>query len=131
MSRPADSPDTESSRCRQVRAFVSSVGLAFLIGAVVYQGQFPGGLVVVLPLGGVPLLGYLAWVKSATGSIVAGVALLGVIIGTALYVTGRMEAGSSTAGVGWLYLLVIGLPVLGTTIVVEMLFDGRRPDSAS
>jgi hypothetical protein len=86
---------------------------------------------VVLPLGGVPLLGYLAWVKSPPGSIASGVALVSVTIGTTLFVTARMEAGSSTAGVGYLYLLVVGLPILLVTVLIEMVLRSRPPDSAS
>ena len=130
MSEPGASRELRLSRYRRVRVVVCLLDLAILIGALVYQGVFPGGLIVVLPLGGVPLLGYLAWVKSVPGSIVSGLALLGVTIGTALYVTERMETGSSTAAVGWLYLLFVGVPVLLVTVVVETLLGRRTRSSA-
>jgi hypothetical protein len=111
------------------RVTVCVLAFAILTGALLYQGLFPGGLVVVVPLGGVPLLGYVAWVRSQPGSIAAGLALILVCGGTALYVTERIEAGSSTAPVGYLYLLVAGLPALLVTLILERLLEkpAQRP----
>jgi Na+-translocating ferredoxin:NAD+ oxidoreductase RnfA subunit len=117
-------------RYRRLRASICLLGLATLIVAVVYQRAFPGGLIVVLPLGGLPLLGYLAWVRSKAGSIGAGVALLVLFVATALSVTAWLEAGSDTAPLGYLYLSLLGLPILLVTLFVEMLVRNRRPQSA-
>ena len=51
MSEPGASRDP-TEPVRRVRVVVCLLGFAVLIGALVYQGVFPGGLIVVLPLGG-------------------------------------------------------------------------------
>src|SRR6266545_434225 len=129
MSDQATGRETELRRYRRVRALICLLSLGILIGAVVYQGIFPGGLIVVLLLGGVPLLGYVAWVRTALGSIVGGAALLILVVGSALYVTARIDAGSSTAALGYLSLLFVGVPILLVTLFVEMVFRGRSPHS--
>lgn len=129
MSDQATGRETELRRYRRVRALICLLSLGILIGAVVYQGIFPGGLIVVLLLGGVPLLGYLAWVRTALGSIVGGAALLILVVGSALYVTARIDAGSSTAALGYLPLPFVGVPILLVTVFIEMVFRGRSPHS--
>lgn len=129
MSDQATGRETELRRYRSVRALICLLSLGILIGAVVYQGIFPGGLIVVLLLGGVPLLGYVAWVRTALGSIVSGAALLILVVGSALYVTARIDAGSSTAALGYLSLLFVGVPILLVTLFIEMVVRGRSPHS--
>jgi uncharacterized membrane protein YidH (DUF202 family) len=129
MSDQATGRETESRRYRRVRALICLLSLGILIGAVVYQGIFPGGLIVVLLLGGVALLGYVAWVRTALGSIVGGAALLILVVGSALYVTARIDAGSSTAALGYLPLLFIGVPILLVTLLIELVVRGRSPHS--
>ncbi|MGH9198019.1 MAG: hypothetical protein ACRD1T_20080 [Acidimicrobiia bacterium] len=129
MSDQATGRETELRRYRRVRALICLLSLGILIGAVVYQGIFPGGLIVVLLLGGVPLLGYVAWVRTALGSIVGGAALLILVVGSALYVTARIDAGSSTAALGYLSLLFVGVPILLVTLFIEMVVRGRSPHS--
>lgn len=129
MSDQATGRETELRRYRRVRALICLLSLGILIGAVVYQGIFPGGLIVVFLLGGVPLLGYVAWVRSALGSIVGGAALLILVVGSALYVTARIDAGSSTAALGYLSLLFVGVPILLVTLFIEMVVRDRSAHS--
>jgi hypothetical protein len=121
--------DHRARAFQRLRAAICILGFAALVVAVVYQGAFPGGILVIIPVAGVPLLGYVAWVRSPAGSIVAGVALLLITGGTALYVTERMEGGSSTAAVGYLYLLLAGVPVLLVTIIIERVLRARHEPS--
>lgn len=120
MSREAPGPAMESARYRGLRWFFSLLILSILVGAVLFQSLIlPGGLVFVIGLGGLPLVGYIAWVRTRIGSIAAGSALLALALAVALNVTAWMERGSDLAGMGYLYLPIIGFPILLVTFILE------------
>lgn len=131
MSQPSAGTQAEALRYRRIRFAFGWAGLAVLVGGLAYLGAFPAGLGLVVLFGGPPLLGYVFGIRSLAGSVFTGLAMLTVIIGATLYVIG--EAASSTAALGYLTLLVVGIPLVvvtaffgeSDTITVRIRF-GRR-----
>ncbi|MGH2660849.1 MAG: hypothetical protein ACRDHS_14610, partial [Actinomycetota bacterium] len=80
--------------------------------------QLPG-VILILLLFGLPLVGYVALVRRAVGSVLTGLAFVVLTIGVQMYVTARWEAGSSTAPLGYLSLLIYGLIVLVASVLLE------------
>ena len=74
----------------------------------------------VLLLLGVPVLGYVAWIKTRIGSIMVGIGLVGLVVSVQAYVTSR--GGSSTAAVGYLYLIGLGVILLALAVALERIF---------
>jgi hypothetical protein len=127
MSQPTPRTQESVAAYRRVRVGFALMGLGVLVAGVIYLGALPGGLVLVLLLGSPPLLGYVFLsVRSLAASVFAGLALLAVFIGITLYVIG--EAASSTAGVGYLGLPVVGFPVV---LVATFLEGAIRSPSGS
>lgn len=117
MSQPSAGAQAEALRYRRVRFAFGLAGLAVLVGGLAYLGALPAGLGLVVLLGGPPLLSYVFGIRSLAGSVFTGLAMLTVIIGTTLYVIG--EAASSTAALGYLTLLVVGIPLVVVTAFLE------------
>jgi hypothetical protein len=79
----------------------------------------PFGFFIVLLFGGPILLLYLFSVRTTLGSVVAGLALLGLAIGSEVYAIGR--AASSTVALSYLLLIFGAIPILAATIMAEAL----------
>jgi hypothetical protein len=116
MSHPSAPARDDATRYLRVRFVFGLVGLAVLIGGVAYLGAVPGGLVLVALLGGLPLVSYVFGIRSLAGSVFTGLAMLAVIIATTLYVIGE---ASSTAALGYLTLLFVGLPLVAGAAFLE------------
>jgi hypothetical protein len=101
----------------EIRLAVVAASLAVPLVGMLFGG--PGGFFVVLLFGGPVLLVYLLSVRSALGSVISGLALLGLAIGSEVYAIGR--AGSSTVGLAYLLILLGGIPVLAATSMAEAL----------
>jgi hypothetical protein len=97
--------------------------LAVPLVGMLFGGPF--GFFVVLLFGGPVLLLYLFSVRTALGSVVAGLALLGLAVGSEVYAIGR--AGSSTVGLSYLFLVLGAIPILAATIMAEALAQPLRP----
>ena len=117
MSHQSSPAQVDSTRYRRVRFAFALVGLAVLVGGLAHLGALPTGLGIVVLAGGPPLLAYVLGVRSLAGSVFAGLAMLAVITGTTLYVIG--EAASSTAGVGYLTLWFVGIPLVVVAAFLE------------
>jgi hypothetical protein len=117
-----------SGRSRTVRAlFVLACVGTILAGVILLEpgSVRPGGVALIVTSAALPYLAYLAWVRTAVGTTLAGLALLAAAVGVQLYVNGRWEAGSSTAVVGYLYLPLTGFLIVGATVLVETVWPTR------
>jgi ABC-type uncharacterized transport system permease subunit len=120
----------EGNRYRPLRLTFAVAGGAILTVGALYQPlDQPWGLFFAVGMGGLPLLGYIIGVRTKLGSIVAGCALLLLIVGIELYLAARFEVGSSTATVGYLGLPEFGFPVVLVTHNIERhATRGRREE---
>jgi hypothetical protein len=126
VSQPSASGRQHRRPYRGLRFAFGLLGLAVLLGGLASLGALPGGLVLVVILGGPLLLGYFFGVRSLAGSVLGGLAMLAVIIGTTLYVLD--ERASSTAALGYLALPVVGIPLV---VVMALLDRAIRSPSLS
>jgi hypothetical protein len=116
-SKGGGQPGAEVTRHGEIRLAVVAASLAVpLVG--MWFGS-PGGFFVVLLSGGPFFLVYLLSVRTVLGSVIAGLALLGLTIASEVYVIGR--AASSTAALGYLLIPIGAIPVVAATIMAEAL----------
>ena len=69
-----------------------------------------------------PFLAYLRVMRTPMGAAVTGAALVAVVFATHAYVWARWEGGSSTAGLGYLYLPIFQWPLLGLAVLSERIW---------
>lgn len=111
MTQPLGRAQDDAARYRRVRIAFASVWL--VVGVL---GN-PAGFLIVALFGVPLLLGYVFGIRSLAGSVFAGLAMLAAITGTTLYVIG--EAASSTAALGYLYLPLVGVPLVVVALFVD------------
>jgi hypothetical protein len=110
---------------RRVRLGFSAATAGVAYVGPMLIGANPVGALFFLLLGSLPCLGYIGGIRSRVGSWIVGMALLGNALWTQLYVMERTEAGSSTAGVGYLYLLYWGLLIFLVGVGLDALIRLR------
>ena len=111
---------------RPLRMAIMIVGLAAVYVGPMTVGANPVGALFFLLLGALPFVGYVGWIRTRSGSWAVGVTLLGNVLFTQVYVMERTEAGSSTAGLGYLGLLIYGLLILGLGAALDAFLRSRE-----
>src|SRR5687768_12234513 len=105
--------------------------IAFALACLGIPLVYLGGIQALLGIalfGGIPLVPYVLGVRTMAGSVILGVALLALFGWTQWYVDSRIDVGSSTAGVGYLYIPFYGAPPVLLWVVAEQMirFLGRK-----
>lgn len=88
------------------------------------------GVLFVVGIASIPYVFYVAFVRGRWGSLWGAILLIAMSVFIQLYVNQRMDAGSSTAAVGYLYYLVVGVPLVGVVTALDWSFRpraGREP----
>jgi hypothetical protein len=113
---------------RRVRGTITVIGIGAIYLGPIILGVSPLGALLFLAVGGLPFIGYLGAIHTRAGSWLTGLGLLGNVVFTQIYVVERTEAGSSTAGVGYLYLLTYGLVILVLGSAIDAFLRSREKD---
>lgn len=114
-----------------VRLLVSLTVLgSVMIGLVAFTPGFdvsPAGLLIILALIGVPSFFYVTTIKTATGSYIAGVALLGFVGLVQAYV--GTHSYTSTVAIRYIWVFfAASITVLLTHFVEQLRTGARRED---
>ena len=97
---------------------IGSLVMAIALGAVVL---WSGTAFLLFLLAGPPLV-YLAVMKTRPGVFVTGLGLIVITLFIHASVSAAWEAGSSTAGVGYVFLPILQWPLLGLAVLFERIW---------
>ncbi len=117
MRRSSEATDGHRNRNRRIRTVFVLLGLAALVVGLAYLQALPGGLVGVAIFGAPLFLGYFFGVRSLAGSVFVGLSVVAICIMTTLYVID--ERHSSTVGLSYLFLPLVGIPLVLAGVLLD------------
>jgi len=111
--------------------FLSTCLASLLVGSIAFTPGFnmgPGGFVFISLLAAIPFYMYLFHVKTSVGALATGLALLALFVWLQIYIGARSH--SSTAAVGYLWILYVGVPIVAVALIAEGFFGSVSRSSS-